>query len=151
MEFSEQVKEYNASFARVQRLEFLSKIFKTKKIILTLLEEEAKSSKLILTLVLKYAHVKSEINLSKNPNENFNSLKSIISKSWGIEEDINELFDCMFFNKIHTKGEIEFIKNEKIVILNGSAVHEIPLSRLKKFIISIKNIENLLKNKLNYG
>lgn len=146
MEYLNEIETFNEKIKRIQKLILIAKFFKNKKIMLTLLEEEAISSKLLMTSILKLKHAKNEIKLTKNPEENIKILKEKVSKDLKIEKETNSLLKLLEINKKHKNSPVEFMKKGNIIILDEHQnIQKISLKELNQFLKEIKTISKIFQ------
>ena len=101
MKYLEDIETFNKKIKRIEKLLFLSKFFKSKKLLLTSLEEQNHAGKILLTSILKHNHAKGIITISKTPEKNIQNLKNIIAKEWEIEEEMENILRLFELNKKH--------------------------------------------------
>lgn len=152
MDYLNEVEAFNKKFKKIDKLLVLLRFFKTKKIMLTILEEENKAARFLLVSILKYLHAKSEIEASKTPSENMKILKDKISKDWDFEKEFENLVECFELTKKHEKSTVEFLKKGKIYILDEeNKLDEVSFVKLKNFILSIKKVKEIFESRINKG
>ena len=143
MKYLEDINEFNKKIKRIEKLIFLSRFFKNKKILLMSIEEQNHAGKILLTSILKYHHAKGTIIISKKPEENVQILKDIIAKKLEIENEIANLLKLFQLYKKHKESSIEFMKKGKIIILDEKQnIEKISTKELILFLSSIKIIKN---------
>ena len=150
MKFEDDLMEFEIQLKRVEKLIFLSNFFKSKKIILTTLEELAGANKFLMISILKLNHIKGKIKLSQDSKENKRILHEEIAKDWEIEEMLNLSERLMILAKKHKQSPIEFMRKGKVVILDENQnIETITISSLKDHLKNIKEIKNILKMQIN--
>ncbi|MBU1251970.1 MAG: hypothetical protein KJ905_03345 [Nanoarchaeota archaeon] len=117
-------------------------MIKDKRILLKSLSEIKKAVVNCITIILQYEYVHKRINLHKNPQANFKTFVEKCATRYEITEDeikaIIELFDLV---EKHKKSSMEFIKDDKIIILSDRMKPEtLTLERTKNFLEVSKNI-----------
>ncbi len=143
------LENFFAIMQKFEKLLFLSSLFKSKKLILSSLETLSDAHKEISIIILKFNHVKNNIPISKDPKENKKILYELISKNWKIEKEMNQLLNLMEINKQHKNSQIEFKRNNKIIILDENQnIYSIDTEKLKKYSNAIKKIQNILIKKM---
>lgn len=146
MKYLEELEKFNEKIKRIERLILLSRFFKSKKIMLTLLEEQASAAKLLMISILKFKHAKKEINITKNPQENIKILKEKVAKELEIENEIESLLKLLEINKKHKDSPIEFMKKGNIIILDEHQnIQKISLKELNTFLKEIKSIASIFQ------
>ena len=146
MKYLEELEKFNEKIKRIERLILLSRFFKSKKIMLTLLEEQASAAKLLMISILKFKHAKNEINITKNPQENIKILKEKVAKELEIENEIESLLRLLEIDKKHKDSPIEFMKKGNIIILDEHQnIQKISLKELNTFLKEIKSIASIFQ------
>lgn len=146
MKYLEDIETFNKKIKRIEKLLFLSKFFKNKKLFLTSLEEQNHAGKILLTSILKHNHAKGIITISKIPENNIQALKNIIAKEWEIENEIENILKLFELHKKHKESPIEFMKKGKIIILDEEQnIEKISINELTLFLTSIKTIKNIFQ------
>lgn len=149
MEYLNEIETFNEKIKRIQKLIFITKFFKNKKIMLTLLEEEANAAKLLMTSILKLKHAKNEITLTKIPEENIKILKEKIAKDLNIKKEINSLLNLLKINKKHKNSPVEFMRKGSIIILDEHQnIQKISPKDLNQFLKKIKTISKIFQTQI---
>ena len=149
MEYEKQIREFEIKLKKAEKLLFLSNFFKSKKIILSTLEEIAYANKLLSISMLKFHHIKGNIIISKDPLENKKILNEKIGKLWEIEEELEELSKLMKINSEHTKSPTEFLRKNKVIILDENQnIYSIDTKLLKENLNHLKKIKEVFKVKI---
>lgn len=139
MKYFEDITLFNETMKRLEKLLFISKFFKNKKIILTALEEESSAGKILLKSILKYNHAKGTIKLTKDISQNLEILRTKIAKELKIEEEIEEILDIINLEKKHKKSSVEFMRKSNIFIMDENQnLEKINSKKLRKTFESIK-------------
>ncbi|MBN2891305.1 MAG: hypothetical protein JXL97_05520 [Bacteroidales bacterium] len=133
---------------RIEKNLFISKFFKNKKLILTILEEEASAGKIILKSILKYNHAKKIITLTREISQNLEILKNKIAKDWEMENEISNILEIIDLEKKHKKSSIEFMRRGSVIIMDENQnLEKINNEKLKKTFESIKKIKEIFHKK----
>ena len=125
-------------------------IVKDKKILIKALLETKIAISNCINSILQYEYLYKRIKLYKNPKRNLQTFKEKSSKRYNISFQeiklIEELFNII---EHHKKSPIEFIKNEKIIILSENMnSYSINIEKIKNFIGLSKNILKKTKNQI---
>lgn len=117
-------------------------LIKDKRLLLKVLSEMNLIVIGIINAVLQYESFHKNIELTKSPSSNLNLFFQKCSLKYEINAEeiriINHIFDI---NQEYRKSTIEFMKNDKIVILSEDLTHSIiTLEKIKQFLFVIKNI-----------
>ncbi len=125
-------------------------LIKDKKLLLKTMIEVKKALQYCINSILQYEYLYKRIRLFKNPKTNFQTFERKCAKHYNISQDevklISELFDIVEKQK---KSSMEFVKNNKIVILSENLeTKTIPLEKIKEFLLLSKKILEKTKNKI---
>ena len=125
-------------------------LIKDKRLLLKVLDEIKNAITNCISSILQYEYLYKRINLYKNPRENFRIFSEKCAPSYGISdlqiELILELFD---FIEKHKESSIEFIREDKIVILSSNLKPKIlTLEKTKEFLILAKDIIKKAKERI---
>lgn len=117
-------------------------LIKDKRILLKAIQEIKVAAIDCIKSILQYDYIFKRINLKKDPIENFRTFAEKCAPRYGITsselKEIAELFD--FVDK-HNESPLEFIKNEKVIILSGNMQPKtLTLEKTKEFLFVIKEI-----------
>ena len=117
-------------------------IVNDKKILLKSLIELKIAVIKIINSILQYEYLFKRTNIYKDPKYNFRNFENNCSIRYNIDKlEINlikELFDLV---ERHKKSSMEFVKDEKIIILGENMNHKtITLEKVKKFLNLSKNL-----------
>jgi len=117
-------------------------IVNDKKILLKSLIELKIAVIKIINSILQYEYLFKRTNIYKDPKDNFRNFENNCSIRYNIDKlEINlikELFDLV---ERHKKSSMEFVKDEKIIILGENMNHKtITLEKVKKFLNLSKNL-----------
>ena len=125
-------------------------LIKDKRLLLKVLEEIKNAITNCISFILQYEYLYKRINLYKNPKENFRIFSEKCAPIYGISrfqiDLILELFD---FIEKHRDSSIEFIKEDRIVILSANLKPKIlTLEKTKEFLILSKDILKKSKERI---
>jgi hypothetical protein len=150
MKYLSDIETFNEKIKRIEKLIFLSKFFKNKKLILTTLEEQNHAGKLLLTSILKYSHIKGEVTLGNEPKKNMQILKKVIAKKWEIQKEISHIVKIFEIHTKHKSSPVEFLKKGAVIILDEHQnIEKINLDILKNALNSIKTIKDIFHSRAN--
>ncbi|MCK4552688.1 hypothetical protein KAT80_00600 [Candidatus Pacearchaeota archaeon] len=122
-------------------------LIQDKKLLLKILLDTKIAISKCISSVLQYEYLYKRIKLCNDPKTNFRTFTEKCAKRYNITEQeirlIAELFDVV---EEHKKSSMEFMKNEKIVILSQNLQQKIvTIEKVKEFLILAKNILEKIK------
>lgn len=117
-------------------------LIKDKRLLLKILMEIKNSLASCINAVLQYEYLYSRIRLAQNPNLNFKIFLEKCCPRYGISEieakRISRLFEIA---EKHKKSPMEFVKEDKIVILSENMHSDtITLEKVKEFLEVSKSV-----------
>lgn len=126
-------------------------IVRDKKLLLKIMAEIKNSIALCINSILQYEYVHKKINLYKNPEENFKTFVEKSSKRYLINnEEIKKIMELFDIAEKHEKSPMEFVRNEKVVILSDNMNQKtLTLEKTKEFMRLAKSI--LKKTKIQFS
>lgn len=108
-----------------------------KRVLLKALQEIKESTKNCIVSIIYYEHFQKKITISKKPSENFRIFVEKCAKKYGInEKEIKEIKELFKISEEHKKSPLEFIKNDKIIILS---------EKMKTFTLTKERIQEFLE------
>jgi hypothetical protein len=125
-------------------------LVKDKKLLLKILSETKTAIANCINAILQYEYIYKRITLYKNAKTNFQTFMRKCAPRYKITKQetelILELFDTV---EKHKNSQMEFMKNDKIVILSENLnTKTITLEKVKEFLNLAKNI--LKKTKYSF-
>ena len=92
--------------------------------------------------ILQYEYLHKRIELSKDPNQNFELFKKKCSRYYSIEEKEVNLIENLFdLARSHKKSPMEFMKEGKVIILSDNMLKKaFTVEDLKIFLKMSKNV-----------
>ena len=124
-----------------------------KKLLLKILTETNKAIIKIISAILQFDYVYKKINLQKDPDTNFEIFKSQCAPRYEITDDeLRKVTEIIELTKKHQESTMEFVRDNKIVIMSGSSgLRMLTADRVKEFVIVakvlIKKVEKVVKEK----
>ncbi len=117
-------------------------LIKDKNLLLKILSDTKIAISKCISSVLQYEYFYKRIKLCSDPKTNFRTFEEKCTKRYNITEQeirlIAELFDVV---EEHKKSSMEFMKNEKVVILSENLQQKIvPIEKVREFLALAKNI-----------
>ena len=97
--------------------------------------------------ILQYEYIYKRIALFKNADTNFRIFKEQCASKYNItKEEVELILELFDISKKHKQSPMEFIRNEKIIILSENLKPEtIAIEKIKEFLLLAKNILNKTK------
>ena len=125
-------------------------LIKDKRILLKILTETKNAIASCINSILQYEYLYKRINLYQNPKANFETFINKSSKRFDINNiEIKAILDIFEIIELHKQSPMEFVRNEKVIIMNGNSLfREITLEKTKEFLSLSKNILQKTKNKI---
>jgi hypothetical protein len=117
-------------------------LIQDKKMLLNILLETKNAIQKLINSILQYEYLYKRINLYKNPQTNFETFINNCSKVYKIDQDeMKKIFELFDLAKKHKISSMEFVRNEKIVILGENSSHDVvTVGKTKEFILIAKKI-----------
>ncbi len=117
-------------------------LIKDKKILTKLLIETKKVITNCINSILQYEYLYKRITLYQNPKTNFKIFKEQCAKRYEITpEQIEIIIDLFELVEKHKQSAMEFLKNEKVIILSENLQTEtITIEKIKEFFNLSKEI-----------
>jgi hypothetical protein len=117
-------------------------LFKDKKILIKVLIETQSALTKCINAILQYEYLYKRIRLYKDPKDNFHTFLQKCAPLYEIQpgelEKIKELF---ILTKKHQQSTMEFVKEDKLVILSDDMKKEtIDLEKIKGFLNLLKAV-----------
>ena len=122
-------------------------LLKDKKLLLKILLDTKTAIAKCISSILQYEYLYKRIKLYNNPKTNFKTFEEKCTKRYNItEQEINLIQELFEIVEEHKKSAMEFMKNEKIVILSQSLQQKtLTLEKTKEFLVVAKNILQKIK------
>ena len=117
-------------------------LLKDKKLLLKILLETKNAIIYSLNSILQYEYLFKRIRLHTDPKINFKTFQNKCAAKYGItESQIKLIMNLLDLSEKHKKSPMEYLKNDKIVILSKSSEQTIlPIEKIKEFVELSKNI-----------
>lgn len=125
-------------------------LIKDKKLLLKILLQIKEGLTKCINAILQYEYLYKRINLYKNPDANLETFKTKSSKIYNITPaEVKLLLELFEIVKKHEKSSMEFIRNEKVIIISeNSQIYSITIEQTKEFLTLAKKILQKTKNKI---
>lgn len=116
-------------------------IIKSKKILTLSLEELKKAFAYSINAILQYEYLKKRIYLYKDPSLNFKVFSQKCAKEYSIStEEVQKIKNLFQIIKIHKESSVEFIKENKLIIITDHYQKIIKLEEIKEYIALSKKL-----------
>jgi len=122
-------------------------LIKDKKLLLKILLETNIAVANCINSILQYEYIYKRIALYKNAKTNFKTFKEKCAPKYKItKEEINLILQLFDVVEKHKQSPMEFVRNEKVIILSENLKPEIiTIEKIKEFLLLAKNILNKTK------
>lgn len=141
--FLEYIQEAEKIIYTIDHMTYITfPLIKDKRLLLKILMETKTAITNCINAILQYEYIYKRITLYKNSKTNFETFTEKCAPRYNITKEeiksISELFD---FIQEYKESPMEFIKDEKIVILSENLkTKTIALEKVKSFLYLAKNI-----------
>ncbi len=149
--FLEYIQEAEKIIQTVDHMTYITfPLIKDKKLLLKILLEIKIAVANCINSILQHEYIYKRIVLYKNATTNFKIFKEQCALKYKITkeeiESISELFDIV---EEHKQSSMEFVRNEKVVILSENLKTKIiTIEKIKEFLLLAKNILNKTKKRI---
>jgi len=122
-------------------------VIKDKRLLIKTLEQVYDSIICIINSILQYDHIFKRVKLTNDARDNFEIFLNKCTKRYNItEEEISSILELITLVEKHKKSPVEFIRRDKIVIMEESLkTTTIDSESLKKYLVLAKNMVNKAK------
>lgn len=141
--FLENVQKAEATIKTADHLIYMTfPLVRDKKLLLKIISEIRDAIAGCINSILQYEYLYKRISLYKDSKTNFKIFREKCAPRYGITSEETELVIELFeIVEQHKKSPMEFIKNEKIVILSENMGQKIlTVKKTKEFLTLAKNI-----------
>lgn len=141
--FLENIQEAQKTIQIIDHMIYVTyPLIKDKKILTKLLTETKKVIANCINSILQYEYLYKRITLYQNPKTNFKIFKEQCAKRYEItQEQVHIIINLFELVEKHKQSTMEFLKNEKVVILSKNLETEtITIDKLKEFFNLSKDI-----------
>jgi len=125
-------------------------LIKDKKLLLKILLETKTAIAKCINSILQYEYLYKRIKLHKEPKINFKIFIEKCSPRYNIQEqEIKLILELFNLAEKHRQSPMEFMRNEKIVILSENSEPEtLTLEKTKEFLQLSKNMLEKIKSRI---
>lgn len=141
--FIEYLREAEQIIRKIDHMTYVTfPLIKDKRVLLKILLETKIAITNCISSMLQYEYIFKRINLYKDPRENFKTFTDKCALRYGItREEIRKIIELFNLVEKHRQSSMEFVKNEKIIILSGNMSKEtLELEKIKEFLNLAKKI-----------
>lgn len=141
--FLENIQEAQKTIQIIDHMIYVTyPLIKDKRILTKLLTETKKVIANCINSILQYEYLYKRITLYQNPKTNFKIFKEQCAKRYEItQEQVHIIINLFELVEKHKQSTMEFLKNEKVVILSKNLETEtITIDKLKEFFNLSKDI-----------
>jgi regulator of sigma D len=132
MKFLESLERASKSFKTAEHLVYVTiPLVKEQRLLLKALEEVYDSLFYCLNAILQFEYFMKRILLYPSANENFKIFKEKLAKDYGLsDEQVDRILEIFSLMSKHRKSNLEFVKKDKIVIINNSVVESFDMNKM---------------------
>ena len=143
--FLENIQEAEKTIQVIDHMIYITyPLIKDKRILTKLLTETKNVITNCINSILQYEYLYKRITLYNNPRTNFKTFKEQCAQTYKInKEEIDSIIKLFELVEKHKQSTMEFLKNEKVVILSENLKTEtITIEKIKEFFNLSKKIMN---------
>ena len=122
-----------------------------KRLLLKIFDEIYKSIINCITATLNYEHLYKRIQIYNEDNENLNTFLLRCAKNYSLsDQQIKKIKEIIELNKKHKQSAMEFVKNERVVILSDNLrTQTLDIQQIKQYLLLAKEL--LMKTNMRVG
>ena len=140
-EWQENLEKANKHFKIADHMLYVTfSLLKENRLMIKILGELCKCAKDLIRAILQYEYSLRRISLYKDPKLNLKTFRDKIALRYMGSEDLVVFFRILDIEKKHEISHLEFVKNEKFVIMLDDKYETLSVERLKEFIIVLKKV-----------
>ena len=124
-------------------------LIKDKKLLLKVLMEIKNSLASCMNSILQYEYIYNRVKLSSEPKINFRTFLEKCCPRYGLGDlEVQKIIRVFELAEKHKKSPMEFVKDNKVVIMSENLHHEtISLEKIKEFLELSKKLTQNAKDK----
>jgi len=113
-----------------------------KRLLLKIFDNIYKSIIGCINAILNYEYLYKRIKIYSNVNENMQTFAQKCAKTYGLtNEQIKKIQQIITLNKQHKQSAMEFVKQERIVIMSDSlGTQIIDIQKIKEYLLLAKEL-----------
>jgi hypothetical protein len=143
MQFKESLKEAVRTLKIADHMAYVTfPLVREQRLLLKIFDEIYKSIINTITAVLEYEYITNKIKIYKDKDENLKNFIDKYARNYNINSDeINKIKEIIDIHYYHIKSSMEFVKNEKIVIMSDNLDLQIlNIEKIKEYLVVAKEI-----------
>ena len=123
-------------------------LIREKRLLLKILSDINTATANIINAILQYEYFYKRINLYKEGKTNFQTFKEKCASRYNInQEQITKILEIFDLTEKHKKSPFEFVRNDKIVIMNNAIrIDTITIEKMKDYIFLCKDLLRKAEN-----
>jgi hypothetical protein len=125
------------------------KFINDKKILLNVIENIYKSLLYGIDSILQYEAATKQARLFKESRKNMQLFKMIADTYSISQSEIRFIDEIFYITKKHKESSMEFLKNDKIVIMSDNLPYYLQLNTIRQYIENTKVIIGKIKKKIS--
>jgi hypothetical protein len=126
-------------------------VVKEKRLLLNVLENIYKAVLYAMNAVLQFESERNQIKTYKESSKNMGVFK-IVSDRYGINnEELRMIDEIMLLTKKHKESKMEFVRGEKMVLMENDKVVYFDLPKIKQYISGVKMIVAKVRNGVEHN
>jgi hypothetical protein len=151
MQIKESLNEANRTLNIADHLAYVTfPLVREQRLLLKIFDEIYKSIINTITAVLQYEYINHRIKIYKDKEENLKNFMDKYAKNYEINpSEIKIIKEIIDINYYHIKSSMEFVKNEKIVIMSDNLDLQIlNIEKIKGYLGVTKEILRKVSKKI---
>ena len=149
--FLEHLQEAAKNLRIVEHLAYVTMpVVKDKRLLLKIIVETNNSMRDLISAILQYDYLYKKINLTKDPKVNMETFLKKCAPNYRIDtEELKIILELKTLVENHKKSTMEFVKEDKLVILSENMSQRIVTIELaKQFLQAAKSILEKIREKI---
>lgn len=125
-------------------------LIKDNRILIKIFNEIYTTLLSLVNTVLQYDYAYKRVMLYNDAKINFRNFREKCAPRFGItQEEVAKIIEIFKVMEKHTQSPMEFVKNDKFVILSDSLQTDVvTIEKLKEYLLTTKNIMQKVSNKI---
>ncbi|MGC9309081.1 MAG: hypothetical protein ACP5D2_00100 [Candidatus Nanoarchaeia archaeon] len=125
-----------------EHMNYLLNLLKERQLIMKMLLEVSIASKELIKAFLYYEYLWKRVRLYKDAKMNLKTFKEKIASKYLTEQELSIILKILELSKKHELAGLEFVRNDKFVILLGDKYETITSDLVKQYLTIIKQAIN---------
>ncbi len=115
-------------------------LVRENRLLLKILDEIYLASVNTINAILQYEYIYKRIHLYKDAKDNFRTFHAVAKRYSISQEELNKITELLALAESHKKSPLEFVKNNKIVIMSDNLrTDTLTLEKIKEFLTETKD------------